>query len=256
MLRVEKEENVRIFYACESGSRAWGFPSQDSDYDVRFLYLHEPNWYLQIYEGRDVIERPLADSIDLAGWDIKKALKLFRKSNPPLLEWLQSPIVYREDGQVVRKLRSLLPEYYSPVSSLFHYLHMAEGNFREYLKGDQVWVKKYFYMLRPILACKWIQGDFGPVPTEFERLVEKVVVDSDLRAEIDDLLRQKESGDELSWGPRIPVISSFIESELEKLKSQKFGTRLRPPNTEKLDDLFRSSLAEMWPEWRLSSNSN
>ncbi len=92
MLRVEEEE-VRIFYACECGSRAWGFPSQDSDYDLRFLYLREPNGYLQIDEGRDVIERPLACSIDLPGWDTKKALRLIRKSDPPLLEWLQSPTV-------------------------------------------------------------------------------------------------------------------------------------------------------------------
>ena len=93
---IETTENVRIVYACESGSRAWGFPSADSDYDVRFLYVHPLEWYLSVDVKRDVIERPLQGGLDISGWDLKKALQLFRKSNPPLLEWLGSPIVYLE----------------------------------------------------------------------------------------------------------------------------------------------------------------
>ena len=151
---IEREENVCIFYACESGSRAWGFPSEDSDYDVRFMYVHHKDWYLSIDERRDVIERPINDMIDLSGWDIRKALRLFGKSNPPLLEWFNSPIIYQQRLNIVNKLKALMPEYYSPKSCLYHYLHMAEGNFREYLKGQMVLVKKYFYVLRPILACK------------------------------------------------------------------------------------------------------
>ena len=142
---LEQEEKVCIFYACESGSRAWGFPSADSDYDVRFLYIHHKNWYLSIDDKRDVIELKNSDLIDISGWDIRKALKLLRKSNPPLLEWLQSPIVYQQRLDIVEKIRKLIPEYYSSKSCLYHYLHMAEGNFREYLKGEIVWIKKYFY---------------------------------------------------------------------------------------------------------------
>jgi len=122
---LEQEERVRIFYACESGSRAWGFPSADSDYDVRFLYIHPQNWYLGIDVKRDVIERPSNDLIDLSGWDIRKALKLFRKSNPPLLEWLNSPIIYQQRLDIVDKIKTLMPEYYSPKSCLYHYLHMS-----------------------------------------------------------------------------------------------------------------------------------
>lgn len=151
---IEREENVCIFYACESGSSAWGFPSEDSDYDVRFMYMHSKDWYLSIDERRDVIERPINDMIDLSGWDIRKALRLFGKSNPPLLEWLNSPIIYQQRLDIVNKIKALVPEYYSSKSCLCHYLHMAEGNFREYLKGQMVLVKKYFYVLRPILACK------------------------------------------------------------------------------------------------------
>jgi predicted nucleotidyltransferase len=113
---IEKDHNVTIFYACESGSRAWGFPSADSDYDVRFLYLHPRDWYLAIdvEEERDVIEGPISDMLDISGWDLRKALKLLRKSNPPLLEWLSSPIIYKETLTITEKVRELVPEYYSP----------------------------------------------------------------------------------------------------------------------------------------------
>lgn len=242
--QIEREENVFIFYACESGSRAWGFPSEDSDYDVRFMYIHPKDWYLSIDERRDVIERPINDMIDLSGWDIRKALRLFRKSNPPLLEWLNSPIVYCKKSNIIDKLKALLPEYYSPTSCLYHYLHMAEGNFREYLKGEMVLVKKYFYVLRPILACKWIEAGYGVVPVEFDTLVDRIVDSGELKAAITELLRRKKGGQELSIEPRIPVISKFIEAELERLGSKKPDGKNVKPDTEKLDELFRSALEE------------
>jgi predicted nucleotidyltransferase len=163
---VEMSEGVRILLAVESGSRAWGFPSRDSDYDVRFVYIHPPEWYLSVDADlhRDVIERPILDEIDLSGWEIRKALLLFAKSNPPLLEWLSSPLVYRDTKTLASRLRDLLPAYYAPNASLYHYLHMAQGNFKDYLRGDVVWVKKYFYVLRPLLAVRWIEQGRGPVP--------------------------------------------------------------------------------------------
>lgn len=223
-----------------------GVSSIDSDYDVRFLYIRPLNWYLSIDDGRDVIERPLNEQIDLNGWDIRKALRLFRKSNPPLLEWLDSPIVYREKYHISKSFKELLPEFYSPISCLYHYLHMAQGNFREYLKGDQVWTKKYFYILRPILACRWIENDFGPVPMEFEKLVNRVVARKDLRNAIDKLLKRKRSGEELSWGQKIPIISDFVNSELDRLTSKNFDKKKPKPNTEKLNKLFHSALVKVW----------
>jgi predicted nucleotidyltransferase len=243
---IAKEENVYIFYACESGSRAWGFPSTDSDYDVRFLYLRPFSWYLTIEEGRDVIERPINDLIDLSGWDFKKALKLFRKSNPPLLEWLRSGIIYVEKSSLAEKLRALIPEFYSPVACLYHYLHMAQGNFRDYLRGDRVWTKKYFYIIRPILACLWIEREQGPVPMEFETLVERIVESNELRKEINELLKRKREGEELSWGPPIPIINEFIEGEIFRLVNKKFEKRKIRPGREKLNALFQAALVEIW----------
>jgi len=243
---IERQENVCIFYACESGSRAWGFPSADSDYDVRFLYIHPRDWYLSIEDRRDVVERPLVENIDLSGWEIRKALRLFRKSNPPLLEWLRSPIVYQQKFSVADKLRNLMPTFYSPRNCFHHYLHMAEGNFREYLHGETVRVKKYFYVLRPLLGCRWIEAGFGPVPMEFGTLVEKVASSDILKQEIFSLLKRKQSGQELDFEPRIPAISDFIESEIERLKQQAEQQPLLPSQNDKLDELFREALIEVW----------
>lgn len=245
---IEQEENVRILYACESGSRAWGFPSQDSDYDVRFLYVHSRDWYLSIdlEFRRDVIERPISDQLDVGGWDLRKALGLFRKSNPPLFEWLSSPIVYNEPTPVAGWLRDLLPEFYSPVASIYHYLNMARKNHREYLKGDIVRVEKYFYVLRPLLAVKWIEESRGVVPMEFDTLVEALVVDPGLRDAIDDLLKRKKSGEELDSGPKIPAISEFIEREIERLDAGVAAQVTPKPDIEKLNELFRRALDEVW----------
>ena len=237
---------MRIVYACESGSRAWGFPSVDSDYDVRFLYVRTLEWYLSIDEKRDVIEHLVDDGLDINGWDLKKALLLFRRSNPPLLEWLGSPIVYLEKYSVATQMRELAPLYYSPTACLFHYLHMARGNFREYLKGGEVWVKKYFYVLRPILAMNWIEKGLGVVPTDFNTLVDRLVSEPKLKAEIERLLSAKRAGAELDRGPRIELISEFIEREFERWETRDIADHKRTVSSAKLDELFRESLAEVW----------
>jgi predicted nucleotidyltransferase len=244
--KIEASENIRIVYACESGSRAWGFPSADSDYDVRFLYVRPVAWYLSIDDKRDVIERPIYEGLDINGWDLKKALQLFRKSNPPLLEWLGSPIVYLEKYSVAGRMRQLATVHYSPTACLYHYLHMARGNFRDYLKGDEVWVKKYFYVLRPILAMNWIEKGWGVVPTNFNVLVNQLVTEPKLRSEIDRLLAAKRAGAELDQGPRIAPISEFIESELERWERHEIADYKVTLSGDKLDELFRESLTEVW----------
>ena len=242
---LEKERKIKVLYACESGSRAWGFASQNSDYDIRFIYIHHPDWYLTIHNNRDVIEQTLENKLDIAGWDIRKALMLFRKSNPPLLEWLQSPIVYKQDEAFLESLRRLVAQYYSPRSCMYHYLHMAEGHFREYLRGDIVWLKKHFYVLRPLLACKWIETKKGPPPIEFNNLVSSVVTSELLRQDIAKLQQQKQQGQELDKGLRIPSISLFIQEELEKLMASDLKTG-EDLSYEPLNELFRDTLRRIW----------
>src|SRR3990172_3010694 len=185
---IEQENSVRILYAVESGSRAWGFASPDSDYDVRFIYIHPTGWYLSIADKKNVIELPIENNLDINGWDIRKALHLFRKSNPTLLEWLNSPICYKKQALFIQHLRDLLPQYFSPRGTIYHYLHMAENNYKTYLQTDLVKIKKYFYVLRPILACMWIERYNAMAPVEFEKLYEQLLPHGSLKNEIIKLL--------------------------------------------------------------------
>ena len=178
--KIEQDYDVKVLYACESGSRAWGFPSEDSDYDVRFIYVHKKEYYLSIDPvgmgtKRDVIELPTNDLLDISGWDLTKSLKLFRKSNPPLLEWLHSGMIYYQNFSTIKQMKELQSSIFAPHSCLHHYLNMASRNFRQYLQSEIVKVKKYFYVLRPVLAARWIEqfNEFPPI--EFQTLVEKAV---------------------------------------------------------------------------------
>jgi predicted nucleotidyltransferase len=245
---LEQKHELVIVYACESGSRAWGFASRDSDYDVRFLYVHTPDWYLTVdlENKRDVIELPIDGALDVSGWDLRKALALFRNSNPPLLEWIGSPIVYREPFSTAAQMRALAETYYSQTACAYHYLHMARNNFKEYLKGDAVWRKKYFYVLRPLLAIRWIEAELGVVPTEFQRLVDATVSSHELLQGIQELLVEKAAGGELDRGPRVAVINEFIESELARLDGSKFGKKPRLAPVQPLNELFQSTLEEVF----------
>jgi predicted nucleotidyltransferase len=217
---IEEREGVRILYACESGSRAWGFPSADSDYDVRLIYVRPREWYLRLDSEacRDVIEEPIEDVLDINGWDLKKALQLLKKSNPVLMEWLQSPVVYREDPSFKGVMGELMATYCSPGACYHHYSSMARSNFREHLKGEEVKTKKYFYVLRPVLAMIWIERGMGIVPMEFENLVDKILEDGMLKKDIQKLITEKRDGLESERGPRIGSISNFIENELSRLE--------------------------------------
>lgn len=244
LFEIQERERAFIFYACESGSRAWGFPSANSDYDVRFLYVRERDFYLSIdvENKRDVVEMPINDELDISGWDLRKALQLLRKSNPPLLEWLSSPIVYFQDDELLARFRSLVPISYSPTACMYHYLHMARGNYREYLKGDEVSVKKYFYVLRPLLAIKWIEERSEVVPMEFGVMVDSLLPDSSLRSEIINLIERKKQGDELKREPKIAVIGEFIENEMQRLQTLSIPRRDEKPLMKTLNDAFREMI--------------
>jgi predicted nucleotidyltransferase len=239
LAQLEAERNMRVLYACESGSRAWGFASRDSDYDVRFLYVHQRDWYLSVEDRRDVLEQPLTDDLDVSGWELRKALRLLRKSNPPLLEWLKSPLVYQRDPLFVAEFGALAAQFYSPRRCFAHYLHMAFGNWRHYLQGrERVSLKKYLYVFRPLLACRWIERQRSQVPMLFGKLVEGMLKETDVRAALDNLVARKMAGEELAVAPPVEILSRFIEAELSRLEA------LREPedvagDVEDLNGLFR-----------------
>ncbi|MEL6610456.1 MAG: nucleotidyltransferase domain-containing protein [Bacteroidota bacterium] len=250
---IEAEEGVRIVYACESGSRAWGFPSADSDFDIRFLYVRPPDWYLSINVERrpDVLRRPIGASesgavLDPAGWDLRKTLRLLRRSNASPQEWLRSPIVYRENEAVVPALRALAAEAFRPLAVYHHYRSMAKGTYHDHLAGPEVNTKKYFYALRPLLNVRWIEAGFGPVPTAFSAVLDAVSPPGPLRATVDALIDAKRSGSEGDAAARIPVLQTFIETELERLEHATPPTATAAVRMDRLDAVFRSVVRQVW----------
>jgi len=248
LARAENEHDVRILLAVESGSRAWGFASPNSDYDARFIYVNRPEWYLSVglEEKRDVIEYPIVDELDVNGWDLRKALRLFWKSNPAFMEWIQSPLVYLQRGAFLDGSRALMNTVYSVESGMYHYRSMAKTNYRGYLQQEQVPLKKYFYVLRPLLAVRWMERFGTPAPIEFGKLVAMVESDRPLVQAIDALLEQKRMSPELGLSPQVPAIQDFIVKELERLEGivpARFERREVEPE---LSTLFRKVLAEAW----------
>ncbi len=239
---IEDEHDVRFLFAIESGSRAWGFPSPDSDFDVRFVYAHSQDWYLSIAPGRDVIEVPLEDDWDINGWDIKKALGLLLKPNPVLLEWLSSPIRYRWNEVDCQALNRFAAQNVKPEACLAHYFHLAKNGWSRNIDGEtQVKLKKYFYVLRPILAIRWIRlnPDHLP-PMNFQTLVRGTTVAEGLQAEINTLLDAKAKVSEIGVGERIDSLDALI---LEELKWAKQNVSKKPNPSHDIrrhaDQLFR-----------------
>ena len=214
---IEKNHHVRILYACESGSRAWGFESQDSDYDIRFLYVRNVEDYIAVEAPRDVLEIPTDEVWDINGWDLAKALKLLVKGNSNLLEWLHSPIQYIENPQLCQSLLELAKSSVSFKKLFYSYQGMARNNYREYLKGDEVWIKKYLYVLRPLLACLWIEYHQDLPPVQFEKLVDYASKEfTNLKRPIEELLILKRGGLEKEMGPRMPELDQFIETMIHR----------------------------------------
>lgn len=214
LAEVERRHEVTVLFACESGSRGWGFASPDSDYDVRFIYVHRLPWYLTVAPGRDVIEQPLSGELDVSGWELRKALGLLRASNPTLLEWLRSPVVYRQEQPWAERLHLLAEQGFSPVRGYHHYVAMARKNLRAHLQGDVVRYKKYFYVLRPLLAARWIREGRGAPPMRFAQLAAGTLEDAGLLAELNELLELKMRLGEAAKGPRRVRVHDFLEREL------------------------------------------
>lgn len=215
---IEKKENVRIILAVESGSRGWGFPSKDSDYDVRFIYIRDLKDYLKLNAFDDVLEYPINEKLDINGWDINKALSLFHKSNPTIMEWLNSKIIYI-DSEEAQGLREIMNNYFSIKRGMCHYISMAKTNYKEYLRRDIVPLKKYFYVIRPILAAKWIYEKRTAPPMEFKELVNEELID-DLKEIVNHLLDLKVNHSEIKEIERIDELNSFFENEMVVINEQ------------------------------------
>ena len=230
-------------YACESGSRGWGFPSPDSDYDVRFIYVKPRKEYLSINISSDIIELPVNDVFDVGGWDLLKALRLFYKSNAVIYEWLQSPVVYKQDDSFINELRALMTDYYSLRTGVNHYLGITKGAWKE-MQSREVKIKKYFYCLRPILAALWIINKQEVPPMCFSKL-RTLITDSKWQETIDELLHIKSGANEKMLMEPVPILQEFIETQISYCETNIPDANQESRNIEKLDTVFRNHLYDI-----------
>lgn len=224
---IEAEHGVRILFAIESGSRAWGFPSPDSDYDVRFVYVHPVDWYLSLKPGRDVLELPINDDLDIGGWDLRKALNLLLKPNPVLLEWLSSPIHYVWDTHATDALTAFSEKTAHARACIHHYLHLGDSQWRKHIEDKTtVNYKKYFYVLRPAMAIRWVRmNPHTPPPMNIQEMSAKLQIDPATMDDIARLLRLKSQARETGEGSRIARLDDMIQSEFDWARAQNEKTK-------------------------------
>ena len=238
--RIERQHNVRILLAVESGSRAWGFASPDSDYDVRYIYAHDRDWYLSVFEHRDVIEEMLSDRLDINGWDLRKSLRLFSKCNLALNEWFGSPIIYSEAPGIRDRFVKMIPRYFNSIGAMHHYRSMADRTIAENLTDGRITIKKLFYVLRPLLACRWIRQTATQPPTEFEKLTTPTSITAEERGWITSLLKQKSATAEAESVELDECKENNIRSELDRYKSDAEAVLIpRESSAAELDEFFR-----------------
>ncbi|MEM7012877.1 MAG: nucleotidyltransferase domain-containing protein, partial [Verrucomicrobiota bacterium] len=224
---LEREHGFRVVYACESGSRAWGFESTDSDYDVRFLFVWPRERYLSI---RPVVENydfgVDADLLDLTGWELRRALQLLHKSNAGMLERVHSPIIYRGDAELIRQLRDLTPEFFIPRATAAHYLGLAKKMWRGSIEAGEVTAKKYLYALRSILSAEWIVAHQTRPPVPFAEVRAGLELDAEFANEIDRIIEEKSGQHEKDAIERSSILDNAIENALTHL----------PPTAAELSD--------------------
>lgn len=233
---IELEKGVEILYAVESGSRAWGFASPDSDYDIRFIYKHDLDYYLSLWEQTDVIEFMTDEDLDGSGWDLRKAMKLLAKSNAPLLEWIYSPVVYYENEAFMNQMRALAKDCFSPVACLHHYLGTTK-NFMDVCEQEEVKLKSYFYALRTALAGKWIIENNTFPPVAFLELLP--IAPQNIQEKVKELMTIKANQDESYLHPKEILITDFLKETVQFNMENAAGLRSGKRMSEELDGVFR-----------------
>lgn len=238
--KIANQYKVKILLAVESGSRAWGFESKNSDWDVRFIYVHKPEWYLKVDEQRDVIEKVFDGDIDMVGWELRKALGLMKKSNMSFMEWMNSPTIYYVDKEFKKRICEVENDYFNPIRAMYHYNHMYNKHNERYLQQEGYPMKKFLYYLRGILACMWIEKYNSQPPVWFRKLVEATVDDNNIKGWIEELIAIKQSGEECDM--------KVVDEELVKYarhwadyyneRIESFRPELEPVSTEALDKIL------------------
>jgi predicted nucleotidyltransferase len=219
LIQIEADNKVSIPLAVESGSRAWGFPSPDSDYDCRFIYVPRIDDALGLFVRRDVIETPLTPVFDVNGWELRKAIKLMLKGNAVVLEWLKSPMLYRRNESFALQMMDLAEAVFQRGAIANHYCQLMRGNrARHFSDPSNVPLKKIFYAVRSALAVRYLSlnPDFKSLPMNLQELCAGCNLPTSLQGEIDSLVLQKSEIGELGFGPLPPSVIKLMEEAEEK----------------------------------------
>ena len=240
--KIEVEHDVKIIYACEAGSRATGLSTTNSDYDVRFLYIHPIKWYLSIENKYDVLSKPINDQLDLHGWELHKALFLLKRSNPTLLEWLHSPHIYQMNDEITLKIKEAIHTMFSVKACFYHYLKMASGNFQEVLQQKNTSVKQYINVVRPLLICLWLEKNKTYPPLQFQTLANECK--PYINEELDKLALLKKGQSET---PNFSILNTFIETEVDRLSTvARTILKHKDKGSTSLDEIFTFALENIW----------
>lgn len=243
LIDLEKEKGIEILLACETGSRAWGFPSPDSDFDVRIIYKHHKDWYLSLIEEKDTIECFYENNdIDISGWDLRKSLRLIWKSNPPLLERIQSPIIYHADKDFLAGINSIAQNTYSRIATIHHYLSMAKKALDEVVNSNDYKLKRFFYALRASVACLWILQNEEIPPIEFGKMVNGLDLSDNLKIRINELIELKSTISETYLHNGEQDLITFMESCLERADIESKSLPASKGEMSELNDFFRKTI--------------
>ncbi|RMG54266.1 MAG: nucleotidyltransferase domain-containing protein [Bacteroidetes bacterium] len=240
------ESGFTVLYACESGSRAWDMASPDSDYDVRFLYVRPPAWYLSVRKRPDTLIRMEGEQLDFAGWDLRKALGLLGKSNANLFEWLRSPVVYADQPGFKAALQRLSRHFFSTRAVAHHYLGIATGAQAEAEAGQRS-LKKYLYILRPLLAADYTLRHLAPPPIELPVLLAEWPGPDEIKTKIESLRQQKLAQAEKAAIAADPDLEAYIAEALPRLRAQASGHPAHRGNLDELDAFFQEWLYRFAP---------
>ncbi|MBK8390719.1 MAG: nucleotidyltransferase domain-containing protein [Saprospiraceae bacterium] len=240
---LEKEKGIEILLACETGSRAWGFPSPDSDFDVRVIYKHHKNWYLGLTEEKDTIEYFFENNeIDISGWDLRKSLRLLAKSNAPLLERIQSPIIYKVDNEFLAGINAVAQKTYSRIATIHHYLSMAKKLYSEIENSEEYKLKKLFYALRASVACLWILEKEEIPPIEFAKMVHRLDLAADLKERIGALIQIKSTISEKYLHRGEHDLIDFMNACIERAEKESQSLPVSKGSMTDLNDFFLKTL--------------
>lgn len=236
---VEQQRGLRVLFACESGSRAWGFASRDSDFDVRFIFVRPAAQYLRLNPPKDAFDLHQDQDFDLAGWDIRKAAELMRRCNPPLLEWLDSPIIYQADDTITPRMIELRDVYFDAKKAAHHYLSLAAGVWKKYIENDPNPVrKKYLYVLRPLACIRYIELHRKQPPTLFESVLEAIDWGDPALDAVAALIEQKRTAEELDSQPADAVLTNHIAESLIEAEQIANALPVKQTPTQMLDELI------------------